>query len=509
MLILSISIIAIGFLTMALGLRGRIVERGSFCRRCRFDLCGLAPDSANCPECGAVLAAPKSTRPTLRRRRPIVLTLGIVLLLGGATFMGFVVSNNISRVMGVLPDRVVLTLHDLGLDAAFTEIATNRLTRITPLRSQTWDELIADAVAHQRDTAKTWDPRHGEVLYQAFTTGRLTAKHIEQYFELGFVNSVELPNEIRHGVPEIGISVFSVSNGRIAALTGSAGLLTDSVDNVWSRMEIISAGVVDPSFRYEMRSAGWTGTNIPNQYGGGGGSIAGTIKMAEFDWSALEPGQEHEFFVEYEISFARMSDDHVHYRTQQQVTQPIRILPPDAEIVALDTQPDTIALFQERMAIRLSPLRIIPKAQRMQPRANPHSIELRVMFANAPVAVTGHMFVIHAGQQYPIGKVSMTSIGTHHIGSINQTDTPPIDESTLQQWLDAGQVTIVIHPDPRLAEKTPGVDRILGVPILFEQVPVTEDDIQSSSSIGSKLNPSHTVGQPVTESANESALYDN
>lgn len=501
MLTLSIVLLFIGMLVFILALRGRVVEGGVFCRRCRFDLAGLPtePSASRCPECGADVAAPKATRPTLRRRRPIVLALGIVLLLSGLTLLGFVASNNTAKVMGVLPNRVVLTLHALGMDAAFTEIASNRLTQTKPLRDETWDELIADAIAHQKDINTIWDPRHGEVLLRAFMTGRMNDEQIEQYFELGYTNSVEFPDEVRYGAKEVGVSVVRSTGGRIAALSSNFGQLTDPVDAVWNRIEITSVGLVEPEYTKVQKSVGWTGLSIPGPTGGGGrGSIGATIKMDGFNWSKVEPGREYEFFVEYEIRVARMSDDYVHYHTQHRETRPVKILPRDAEIVALDTDADTIALFRDRMAIRLSPLRIIPKAQRKRPRANPYSIEIGVMAANLPVAVAGHVFVIHEGKEYLIGEASMTSIGSYQISGINQSNTTAIDDSILQQWLDAGQVIIEIRPDPRLAEKTPGVDRILGVPVRFAPVPVTEEDISNLNTIGRSLNPKHVVGQPVT-----------
>ena len=502
MLILSIVLLVIGMLVFILALRGRMVERGSFCRRCRFDLAGLPtePPASKCPECGADIAVPRATRPDLRRRRPIVLTLGIVLLLSGLTLMGIVASNNTAKIMAPLPDRVVLTLHALGMDAAFTEIATNRLAQTKPLSDETWDELIADAIAHQKDINTIWDPRHGEVLLRAFMTGRMNDEQIEQYFELGYTNSVEFPDEVRYGAKEVGVSVVRSTGGRISALSGNFGQLTDPVDAVWNRIEITAVGLVEPECTSEMDSAGWTGLSIPGPSSGGGrGSIGATIKMDGFNWSKVEPGKEYAFFVEYEIRVARMSDDYVHYRTQQRVTRPVKILPQDAELVALDTHPDTIALFRDRMAIRLSPLRIIPKAQRKRPRANPYSIDIGVMAANLPVAVVGHVFVIHGGKEYLVGEASMTSIGSYQISGINQSNTTAIDDSILQQWLDAGQVIIEIRPDPRLAEKTPGVDRILGVPVRFAPVPVTEEDISNLNTIGRSLNPKHVVGQPVTD----------
>jgi len=149
MLTLSIIVLAIGTLLLILALRGRVVERGAFCHRCRFDLCGLdrQEPSLRCPECGRDLSGHKSTRATLRTRRPVLLACGAVLLFIGLASVGVSATNNTARVLAVMPDRVVLTLHSAGMDEAFTEITTNRLARFPPMSDRTWSRCVQVTVA--------------------------------------------------------------------------------------------------------------------------------------------------------------------------------------------------------------------------------------------------------------------------------------------------------------------------------------------------------------------------
>ncbi len=63
------------------GLRGRTVDDHPLCRRCRFDLTGLPAGRANCPECGADLAAPQSKIVGHRERRRGPVALGLALLI--------------------------------------------------------------------------------------------------------------------------------------------------------------------------------------------------------------------------------------------------------------------------------------------------------------------------------------------------------------------------------------------------------------------------------------------
>jgi hypothetical protein len=76
-ILLSLSLAAIVF-----GWRGRRVGDTPHCRRCRFDLTGLFPSQARCPECGNELRAGRAVVLGDRRRRWVLLTVGLILALG-------------------------------------------------------------------------------------------------------------------------------------------------------------------------------------------------------------------------------------------------------------------------------------------------------------------------------------------------------------------------------------------------------------------------------------------
>ncbi len=68
-----------GIAMVILGIRGRIVSGHPHCRGCRFDLSGLQGES--CPECGADLRRGGAVRQGLRRKRGVMMALGLALLL--------------------------------------------------------------------------------------------------------------------------------------------------------------------------------------------------------------------------------------------------------------------------------------------------------------------------------------------------------------------------------------------------------------------------------------------
>ncbi len=482
---------------IALGLRGRVARRGRFCRKCRFDLAGIEPAMPEpvCPECGRDLSAGDATRPTLRRKRWLPLVSGLLLLTVSVSLIGVSMSNSMPRVLAVLPDRAVLVLHDLGMDAAYTEIATHRLAPSSTLPGRAWAGLVQDALDHQENTSIVWDPRDGEVLLRAFSTSRLTPEQIERYFDNGLEVYALFPDEIRRGAKEIGVTLFVQSSGRISSLSGSNGPLNDGDDTVWNHLAITAGGLADPAYETPMSAAGYTPVRIPTGTGGGHGSISAAIPLTDLDWDGIKGDETHSFFIRYTLRVERMSDHHLHDQIEGTLNQPVRILTSDARIVSLDTDPGLIARFQDPTVLRLSPLRVMSASEHNPLDGATRSVRLGVIAVNLPVAVVGQAVVIHDGQEIVIGGVSLTTLGSSLISGIDRAGTPGVDDRTLGRWLESGRVTIEIRPDPRLAERSPGIDRILGVPIRFERVPVTEEDISDTSS--SIPNPRHTPGRPV------------
>ncbi len=504
MIQLSIGLILAATLLIVIALRGRIVSRGVFCRKCKFDLAGIDRhgQQPKCPECGRDVNDQRSTRLVLRRKRPIVLTLGILLLLTGGSLLGIVASNNTARVLAMLPDRVVLTMHTMGFESAFTEIATNRLTQFPPLSDETWDDLILAALEHQANANIVWDPRHGEVLLQAFIGARLTPEQIEQYFELGLEAFVDFPQEIRHGSESIGLKLEVQPSGRLNSLSGSTGLLTDGTDTVWNLNEIIAGGVVDPAYEILMHNrGGYSSLSIPGKFGGGRGSIGGAIELEELDWDLIEPGQEYDFFIEYKMNVKRMSDGYTHFEKKGTLQQPVRVMPSDAQLVQLDTDPDTIARFNDHAAIRLAPLHILPAEERRQTDRGVRLGQLGTICNNLPTVVAGRVIAIFEGHEYEIGQVGLDVLSGHGISSVQWTTNDPLSQPIIEAMLEAGSVTIEIRPDARLAERKPGVQSILGLPIRFEDVVVTSEPIPSSQS--SVPHPDQRTGRVVTDPATD------
>lgn len=78
---LATLLLLLGLVLIDLGWRGRRIGDHPTCRKCGFDLSGLAVGIGPCPECGRTLDTPRATARGTRRRRPALAVVGACLLL--------------------------------------------------------------------------------------------------------------------------------------------------------------------------------------------------------------------------------------------------------------------------------------------------------------------------------------------------------------------------------------------------------------------------------------------
>ena len=179
-MVLAVVIVAlvVGLALVILGRRGRRTDDHPLCRRCRFDLTGR-PDGAErqCPECGADLARPRAVVVGHRRRRPVVLAVGLLLFVPVFTLEAASVYRLSSKTYWYPYAPVIFLAHEASrVDAGRSEPALAELLRRS--KSGTLSEgdcrRAADAgLAYQADRSKPWDPAWGDLLEGLRTTGRL------------------------------------------------------------------------------------------------------------------------------------------------------------------------------------------------------------------------------------------------------------------------------------------------------------------------------------------------
>jgi hypothetical protein len=75
------------------GWLGRAIDDHPICRKCGFDLVGRPAESMRCSECGTDLSSPRSIRIGHQRRRPLLLSMGMLLLLIDALLLVQIVAS--------------------------------------------------------------------------------------------------------------------------------------------------------------------------------------------------------------------------------------------------------------------------------------------------------------------------------------------------------------------------------------------------------------------------------
>lgn len=182
----------LGVVLLALGVRGW--RRGSFpgCRRCGFDLSGRregdAESDRHCPECGADLSKPRAMARGARRRRPAVALAGGLLVLFAGGYLASVAFGG-PGVHRLKPLGLILfetRFADATLaDELGAELQRRESAAIFPVEQA--DRIIAALLDVQRDRARVWSPRYGDLIESLGMTPEQNARYDRQMLGLEVV----------------------------------------------------------------------------------------------------------------------------------------------------------------------------------------------------------------------------------------------------------------------------------------------------------------------------------
>jgi len=304
MIIFSIVLVVLGFVIFLLAMRGRVVARGAFCKKCRFDLAGLDLESAlaKCPECGRGVGDRADRRVVLRRKSRWGLGLASILLLGGVGTLGFWASGNASVILKPMPDWAVVGLTEMGMDAALDELVV-RVSRVpNPMSGSQISKAIEAGLAHQADVVAAFDPRWGEVLYVACVERYMSGEQLKQYMLLGVSSDVLIRDRVHRGANKVDV-LMKITPARMNALTG--GYTGYSVSRKW-----IADGVVDQRARKwsstfgplalvsATKPGGWWTNSAPTPIVPTGGALNGKV------------GSKLMVYTEYELVLSAASDQY-------------------------------------------------------------------------------------------------------------------------------------------------------------------------------------------------------
>ena len=491
MILVGIVLCIVGLLLLGASLRGRVISRGQYCKGCKFDLEGSPRDSANdrCPECGSPIYTESQRVGVRRNKMKLGIAASVLMLLVGVSTIGFWASGNSKIIYGMLPDPLIISLVDSGIDGALDELVL-RCSRVpNPMSDEQVIHVLDAALAHQADETSTWDVRWGEMLSQIFTAGQMSDTHIQTYIYQGINMDVVIRERVHQNASSV-VTEIVFSQGRIHAINsgGNTGYST--------RVKITAGGIVgEPVSSFPYPSGFTFGVRIPRQYSNTTGSSMGEIQ-ATGDGFSGEIGSMAKIYLEYDIILERPVDGDGNERAEivighDRVDHEMMIIDPNDPLVPTIHDPElaqrvTQALFI--MPIRIQehlpdPLTSWPPVMAISTQANelPETIAMRVYLR------------LDDGKEILISRWIAKGPSTGSVGSGLQWHFDLHDEEQVERvraiaikLIEQGHADVILRTDASIAESSPDIVRVIDLEILFEDVKVeTVPDDQTKSMWGS------------------------
>lgn len=225
LVLLAGTLLALSLFLLVWGVRGTVVRIGPTCRKCRFDLSGLQLPLATCPECGSDLASNRrAVVQVLRRRRPVAISLGSLLLLLMVVGSGWQLTGSLATSATqarlptwalVLETRIAPTL----TAPALAELSAR--VRKSQLSAETTDVLVARALTIQADPSATWNGAWGDFIAAAKRAGMVSNETWTTFVRQGVSITLDARPRVRAG-RTIPIAV-TMKGGRLGGSSLSVG----------------------------------------------------------------------------------------------------------------------------------------------------------------------------------------------------------------------------------------------------------------------------------------------
>lgn len=242
-LVLPLTCLVLGGVMLFRGLRGRVTDDHPLCRPCGFDLVGLDPLPARCPECGHELAA-DSVRVGHRRRRPLLAVSGGLIVLFSGMYLGTALGVGMGALTSVMPAFVLrLQAATLGYPKDAVQELTHRAA--TGRLGTATARAIADSALSRRPgdwvgTRALW----GSYLETANAAGLLSASQSDRFFREAVSVMWSGNSELFNGGSTPGlVLVFQPAVGNPSALSYTALLESATLDGATVPVAAVEAGV--------------------------------------------------------------------------------------------------------------------------------------------------------------------------------------------------------------------------------------------------------------------------
>ena len=425
------------------GRRGRRVGDHPVCRRCDFDLFGLPDDQARCPECGGELHARGAVVRGHRVGRPAMVFTGCALLFTCLPLAA--IATQEARRVNWQPLKPVawLALEARGGDkAAWTELT--RRVRLNTIDTEI-TQLVANALAWQKDTSRTWVPEIGDFVEAAREGQMLSDIDWQTYARQAPQPSLRWRGQVRKGDDLVGEVVFG------GARAGSTSKLSIRIEKPIDTKDPL---VIPPRTD---RSSGYSQHSLS----GGGGSTTGVYLRLDPNRTEAAPLGKRTTTIQFT---AEVRDE---WDAKTPVLEWTQDFSADWELVVRDAQtvevvPDDSLEVRHAMeqAVKVKEIEVEKRPQ----GSRGESIDLDLSIGTLPVPLSHDVFFrAPDGREWKVTSITAsrpTQYGTG--GYVRDKDGR----------FDANRVDVILRPSPAAAQRTVDIVRMWNGQIVVKDLPV-------------------------------------
>ena len=479
MIILGIIISFISLCAFILSMRGRIVARGQFCRKCKFDLAGLPIElpETKCPECGREIHNPARRRSKLRKKSKLGFGIAVFMFFSGFGLLGIGITGQTSVFMPAMSDGMVLQLTNWGLDEALDELVVRTSALPMTMSKIHRDRAIIMGLENQSNLLVEFDPRWGEVLYLSCAEGRMSHEEAGQY--IANLDRVEISMRDRVHAGSRWIKVeMAVQSDRNASLTGG---------NLPYRRSIqVSKVAIDGHVKDYSKNGG--NIKIPAsirviKVGWMNTSITRSISLNRDD-QLPTAGELLDFGLEYTIEVWPEGNGQVIYTKTVNVDHQIQIIDPNEPIVPTFVNPELAQQIAESLLIMpIQVTKAFPDEDKFQSTVPTLSITRQEKFLQESISFRVFLRLndpkLDHQEEIEIGEWIAAGPHKNMSGSQMEWRVDPKDASkvayareTIDRMIQLGKADVILRTDASLAEDDTEIDQVIDMVMIFEDVPI-------------------------------------
>lgn len=472
-----------GLALVWVGLKGRMLNDHPTCRRCRFDLVGLA-QPARCPECGAELTGHAAIRVGQRARRTGALAFGCALLLVLATAgagVGWAQAKgydwNKSKPVWLLV-RDGEGFNDAKADAALKELLRRQNGKT--LSSAQMADLRRAALRFQADTARPWRSYWGDLIEGQQIAGVLGDEDIVAYARHAVVPDLRVRARLRVGLPVPAVLLLRTRVGtnrlmaceatRVSVKIGDARIQTGTSGTTFS---LQSAGASPVPFDFSVQSVRLSPDDFSELSHRPDASVqqkAGEI-VVRSEWrihvgiASWNPDQNKYVFEHAGTTWTDLQD------------RAVQVVPPESSTVELVRDPSIREGVRTAISVSITseharyvwpenkaPALIREDGVKVQDSASWFDVRSQLYARGAQIPLAFDIVLRKGNLEWWGGRVHSEYLGGSDFRNSDAVaQIPDLTETN---------VDVVLRPSQEAAERSTGITRIWGEEIVIKNVPV-------------------------------------